>query len=199
MPAFVRLLRAPELILRHAFIPLDNTRLAHLCGALDSHLRGADAGEVFDGKADVHVADGLGELGLWFRLARIAFVGGSLVEGPGGHNPLEPARLGAPIVTGPLVRNWRSVFADLGESVVRIADAAGLQTRTGHDHRTLLVGDDLLEGFGQRAPPARGLGIEDHQPDMDHAARAWHGTGRVRPGLGADGALVLAASAGFHR
>jgi phosphate starvation-inducible PhoH-like protein len=43
MPAFVRSCRAFPLILRHAFIPLDNTRLAHLCGGLDAHLRSIES------------------------------------------------------------------------------------------------------------------------------------------------------------
>jgi 3-deoxy-D-manno-octulosonic-acid transferase len=55
---------------------------------------------------DVYVADTIGELGLFFRLATLAFVGGSLAPGGGGHNPLEPARLGCPFVTGPSFENW---------------------------------------------------------------------------------------------
>ncbi|WP_369831747.1 3-deoxy-D-manno-octulosonic acid transferase, partial [Caulobacter sp. HMWF009] len=63
--------------------------------------------------AEVLVADTLGELGLWFRLADLAIVAGSLVPGIGGHNPLEPARLGCPIVSGPHVENWLTAYADL--------------------------------------------------------------------------------------
>lgn len=55
---------------------------------------------------DVFVADTLGELGLWYRLARLAILGGSLVENIGGHNPLEPARLDCPFVSGRLVSAW---------------------------------------------------------------------------------------------
>jgi 3-deoxy-D-manno-octulosonic-acid transferase len=108
---------------RHPARGLDVAQLARQRGFATTL---QSAGEPFDGQAQVHVADGLGELGLWFRLARAAFVGGSLVEGPGGHNPLEPARLGAPILTGPWVRNWRSVFAALGDSVTTVEDAASL-------------------------------------------------------------------------
>lgn len=60
----------------------------------------------------VYIADTLGELGLFYRLARVAFVGGSLVE-VGGHNPLEPARLGAAILSGPYVFNFAEVFDSL--------------------------------------------------------------------------------------
>jgi 3-deoxy-D-manno-octulosonic-acid transferase len=63
--------------------------------------------------AEVIVADTLGEMGLWCRLADLALVCGSLVPGIGGHNPLEPARLGCPIVSGPHVENWLTVYADL--------------------------------------------------------------------------------------
>src|SRR6202012_1808235 len=44
--------------------------------------------------AGIWIADTLGELGLWYRLAPITFVGRSLVAPGGGQNPLEPARLG---------------------------------------------------------------------------------------------------------
>ena len=63
--------------------------------------------------ADIIVADTLGELGLWYRLADLALVAGSLVPGIGGHNPLEPARLDCPIVSGPHVENWLTAYADL--------------------------------------------------------------------------------------
>lgn len=68
------------------------------------------------GAAPVRVADAMGELGLWFRLARLAIVGGSLVDGVGGHNPLEPARLGCPAISGPHVANWRSAYDGLVEA-----------------------------------------------------------------------------------
>jgi 3-deoxy-D-manno-octulosonic-acid transferase len=60
----------------------------------------------------VLVADTLGELGLFYRLARLAFVGGSLVP-HGGQNPLEPARLGCPVLTGPHTWNFTEVIARL--------------------------------------------------------------------------------------
>ena len=61
---------------------------------------------------DVYVADTVGEIGLWYRLARLAFLGGSLVPNVGGHNPLEPARLGCPVVSGDKVDNW-PIYRDL--------------------------------------------------------------------------------------
>ena len=74
------------------------------------------AGDRFDGDAEVHVADSLGELGLWYRLAAAALVGGSLLPGLAGHNPIEAARLNAPILAGPHVDKWRGVYAELAEA-----------------------------------------------------------------------------------
>lgn len=69
-------------------------------------------GDRLGGQA-VYVADTLGELGLWMRLSRAVLVGGSLVPGVGGHNPLEPARLDRPAASGPYVENWRPVYEAL--------------------------------------------------------------------------------------
>jgi 3-deoxy-D-manno-octulosonic-acid transferase len=80
------------------------------------------------GEAEVWVADALGELGLWFRLATSAFVGGSLAPDIGGHNPLEPARLDCPITAGPHTAGWAAVYRALDEAggVARVADAEEL-------------------------------------------------------------------------
>ncbi len=51
----------------------------------------------------------LGELGLFYRLAPIVFVGGSLVE-RGDQDPIEPIKLGAPLLHGPLVFNFTDVY-----------------------------------------------------------------------------------------
>ena len=61
---------------------------------------------------DVYVADTIGELGLFYRLAPIVFMGGSLVP-HGGQNPIEPAKLGAAILHGPHVHNFVDVYAAL--------------------------------------------------------------------------------------
>lgn len=60
----------------------------------------------------VLVADTLGELGLFYRLGQFAFMGGSLVP-HGGQNPLEPARLGCPVLTGPHTWNFAEVIGRL--------------------------------------------------------------------------------------
>jgi 3-deoxy-D-manno-octulosonic-acid transferase len=75
----------------------------------------------------VYLVDTLGELGLFYRLAGVAFVGGSLA-GVGGHNPIEPARLGCAVLHGPDMRNFAEVAEDLAEAggSWQVADAAHL-------------------------------------------------------------------------
>ncbi|MFZ5671263.1 MAG: 3-deoxy-D-manno-octulosonic acid transferase [Pseudomonadota bacterium] len=81
---------------------------------------------VVDAGAAAYLADTLGEMGLWFRLADVVIMGGSFVPGIGGHNPLEPARLGAAIVTGPHIANARDACDEMRErSAILIADDAG--------------------------------------------------------------------------
>jgi 3-deoxy-D-manno-octulosonic-acid transferase len=58
---------------------------------------------------DIYVADTMGELGLFYRLAPIVFMGGSLVA-HGGQNPIEAVKLGAAIVHGPHVFNFTDVY-----------------------------------------------------------------------------------------
>lgn len=60
-------------------------------------------------EAQVYLADTMGEMGLWYRLSPISFVGGSLVA-IGGHNPFEPAALGSAILHGPYVTNFVDIY-----------------------------------------------------------------------------------------
>jgi 3-deoxy-D-manno-octulosonic-acid transferase len=60
---------------------------------------------------DVYVADTLGEAGTFFRAATVAVIGGTLIDGIGGHNPIEPARLGTAALSGPYFANWLDVYA----------------------------------------------------------------------------------------
>jgi 3-deoxy-D-manno-octulosonic-acid transferase len=61
---------------------------------------------------DIYIADTMGELGLFYRLAPIVFMGGSLVA-RGGQNPIEAVKLGASIVHGPHVFNFTDVYEAL--------------------------------------------------------------------------------------
>jgi len=87
-------------------------------------------GDSIEPGTDIYLADTLGELGLFFRLANIVFVGGSLVP-HGGQNPLEPARLGAAVLYGPYMDNFTAVAAELlsAGAAFRVLDEASLDER----------------------------------------------------------------------
>ena len=65
--------------------------------------------------AGIWLADTLGELGLFYRLFPIVFIGKSFTPG-GGQNPLEPARLGCAIAAGPAMQNFAQTTASLAAS-----------------------------------------------------------------------------------
>ena len=73
-------------------------------------------------RADVVVLDTIGELATIYQLATVVFVGGSLVP-TGGHNILEPAVFGRPIVFGPHMENFAEIAAAF------VANGAGVQVR----------------------------------------------------------------------
>ncbi len=112
-------------------------------------------GEALDTTTQVYVADTLGELGLWFRLARIALICGSLIPRIGGHNPLEASRLGCPAASGGHVENWRGVYAALqAEQAVRMvggaAELAGLMAEALTDDRALREAAARAQAFAGR-------------------------------------------------
>jgi len=105
-----------------------------------------------------YVADTLGEMGLLFALADVAVMGGSFAPGIGGHNPLEPARLGVPVVSGPHVFN----FAEVYEAMVE-ADAA-----------------IIAPGFEELSAELETLVTDDaRRSTMSHAAKAFAAQGEV--------------------
>lgn len=69
--------------------------------------------EPITSQTHVYLADTLGELGLFFSVAGITLMCGSFLESIGGHNPLEAARLGKCVITGPDISNWAGIYADL--------------------------------------------------------------------------------------
>ena len=94
---------------------------------------------------DFYLADTFGELGVFYSLARIAFVGGSLVD-KGGHNPFEAARLDCAVLLGPHTGNCAAMaealidagaaetIADaetLGDAAARLLDDANLRAERG--------------------------------------------------------------------
>lgn len=109
-------------------VPRHPSRGAELAARFDLPRRAAGS----DPQGAVWLADTLGELGLFFRLAARSsgrcFLGNSIMrEGKGGgHNPFEPLRLRVPTATGPRMDNWREAVAALGEDLTIVRDAESL-------------------------------------------------------------------------
>lgn len=76
----------------------------------------------------VYLADTIGEMGLFLRAAPVVCMGGSLVP-HGGHNPIEPAKLGRPVVYGPHMFNFAAIAAEMeaAGAAWKVADADGLR------------------------------------------------------------------------
>ena len=103
----------------------------------------------------IWVADTVGELGLIYRLAPLAFLGGSLVP-HGGQNPAEPARLGRAVAVGPHTSNFVDIVTLLagGGALAQVADAQALgdwlDARLRDPWGTTAMGEKgarLLDGF----------------------------------------------------
>jgi 3-deoxy-D-manno-octulosonic-acid transferase len=69
-----------------------------------------------DSLPDLYIADTMGELGLFYRVASIAFLGRSLVRPGGGQNPIEAAKLGGAVLHGPYVESFAEVYRALDEA-----------------------------------------------------------------------------------
>lgn len=70
------------------------------------------AGDLLPTTANHYIADTMGELGLWYRLCRIAMIGGSWVA-VGGHNPYEAIALNCRVLHGPQLHNFLESYTDL--------------------------------------------------------------------------------------
>lgn len=78
-------------------------------------------------ETNIFIADSIGEMGLWYSLCDLAFVGGSL-EPVGGHNPYEAMRLNCAVIHGPHVENFARDYGAAHEAgaALEVRDAAGL-------------------------------------------------------------------------
>lgn len=100
-------------------------------------------GEPIGAETDVYLADTVGELGTWFAASAITFMGKSLAKDGGGHNPIEPIRLGSTVITGPSWHNFDDLFKAL------LAAQAAIEVKSGDElaaavARLLSSPDDLV-------------------------------------------------------
>jgi 3-deoxy-D-manno-octulosonic-acid transferase len=89
--------------------------VASLVASSGLHFMQRSREELPAANTDIYIADTLGELGLFYRLAGIVFMGGSLIE-HGGQNPIEAVKLDAAIVHGPHVFNFSDVYEALDKA-----------------------------------------------------------------------------------
>jgi len=144
-------------------------RMAEVESAIDKHSlswrrRSEEVGG--DSSAPVIVLDTIGELQSVYSLADVTFVGGGLYPGIGGHNPLEPAALGKPVIFGPHMDNCRDIADSLVEAggATTVADATELADAV----RRLLADDGLRANTGLRAREAvqSGQGATERSLDL---------------------------------
>ena len=104
-----------------------------------------------DVDTDIYIADTIGELGLFFSLAPIAFIGGSLVA-RGGHNPIEAVRFDTAVITGPDQSNFSDAYAALlaNNGAVAITGASDLTETV-----ALLLRDESSAPASAAAPSRR--------------------------------------------
>jgi 3-deoxy-D-manno-octulosonic-acid transferase len=115
---------APELIPLLVLAPRHPQRFAEVeaLAAEYSYLKATGlAGPAPTTSPDIVLLDTIGDLASVYSIADVAFVGGSLVP-RGGHNPLEPAQFGVPVVMGASYENFRDIVARLrAEQAIMIA------------------------------------------------------------------------------
>lgn len=92
--------------------PERGPQIAEQLKALGATVTLRSEGKLPENATGIYVADTIGELGLFYALSPVAFVGGSLTE-RGGQNPVEPIKLGAAVLTGPHWQNFRDSYAEL--------------------------------------------------------------------------------------
>ena len=109
--------------------PERGNAVASQCAAAGFDVAQRRAGKAASRGDRIYIADTLGEMDSLFSVADIVFLGGSL-QPLGGHNPVEPAAYGLPIITGPHIHKNRAEFAGLSAAgvVSEIADAEALAT-----------------------------------------------------------------------
>jgi 3-deoxy-D-manno-octulosonic-acid transferase len=105
-------------------------------------------GEQIGDETAIYLADTIGELGLFYRLSRIVFIGGSLIR-HGGQNPLEAARFGCAILHGPNMYNFTEIISDFTshDATREVADIAELT----HAVTDLLSKPELIAEIGGNA------------------------------------------------
>lgn len=100
------------------------------------------ANEKITPQTDIYIADTIGELGLWYTLSPLVFIGGSLIP-HGGQNFMEPSRFRDAVVVGPHMHNFTDAMnrAKKADAIIQVPDTEKLEETVQH----LLTDKDLLD------------------------------------------------------
>jgi 3-deoxy-D-manno-octulosonic-acid transferase len=95
--------------------PNDTDYAQDFCEKIGLHFKKSNELDELPPRTDVIVAKGFDGLGLWYQMAAVCFLGGSLTP-HGGHTPLEAANLGSAIIHGPHVDNYADIYLRLRDA-----------------------------------------------------------------------------------
>lgn len=152
--------RAKPLLLLAPRHPDRSSEVAELLARSNLSFMRRSLGEMPGETTDVWLVDTLGEMGLWYRLAPVAFIGGSFVP-VGGHTPFEPISLDTAVLHGPHIANFAPAYAALDGAggAMDVSGAAELAAAI----RGLLNDTDLAAAMRNRARETH----EAMLPDLD--------------------------------
>lgn len=100
------------------------------------------ANEKITAATNIYIADTIGEMGLWYDIANLVFIGGSLIP-HGGQNFIEPSRVRDAVIVGPYMHNFTDAMnrAKKADAIMQINDTVELEELVSQ----LLENKDLLE------------------------------------------------------
>ena len=140
--------------------PERGTAISELIKSMGLRVAQRSLGQLPSETTDIFVADSIGELGLYYSLTKIAFVGGSFIA-HGGQNPLEAARLSTAVISGPSQHNFADVYRALRNAgaMLEVVDAEALADAVANlfsDYEALSAmisaGHGCLESLGGALP-----------------------------------------------
>ena len=125
-------------------------------------------------ETEIYLADTIGEMGLWYRLCDVVFVGGSLIA-KGGQNLLEPAKLGSAILCGPHMTNFLRVSEEMSraDAIRQVVDAEQLAAAVAWLLEDDAARESMIEAAADYAAAQAGV-LDDIigalKPQLDRAA-----------------------------
>ncbi len=126
--ALVRAAHPGALLILAPRFPADGDSAEAMARARFDGVARRSHGAGIDAATQVYLADTIGEMGLWYRLAPVSFVGHSLAPGLEGKNPYEAAALGSAILHGPGISYFSESYEGLWAegATLQVSDAESL-------------------------------------------------------------------------